>query len=56
MPRRIAALLVTLTLAVACLHNGQAQWLGSPKSIAPGVDLFQTRDSTLVEPPAPVAG
>ena len=53
MPRRIAALLVTLTLAVACLHNGQAQWLGSPKSIAPGVDLFQTRDSTLVEAPAP---
>lgn len=55
MTRRIAALLVTLTLAVACLRDGQAQWLGSPKSIAPGVDLFQTNDTTLVDPPSPIA-
>ena len=55
MTRRIAALLVTLTLAVACLRDGQAQWLGSPKSIAPGVDLFQTNDTTLVDPPTPIA-
>lgn len=55
MTRRIAALLVTLTLAVACLRGGQAQWLGTPRSIAPGVDLFQTRDTTLVDPPSPIA-
>lgn len=55
MMRRIASLLVTLTLAVACLHDGQASWLGAPKSIAPGVDLFQTTDTTLVDPPAPIA-
>ena len=55
MTRRIGSLLVTLTLAVACLHNGQASWLGAPKSIAPGVDLFQTTDTTLVDPPAPIA-
>jgi exopolysaccharide biosynthesis protein len=55
MTRRIASLLVTLTLAVACLHDGQASWLGGPKSIAPGVDLFQTTDTTLVDPPAPIA-
>jgi exopolysaccharide biosynthesis protein len=55
MTRRIAALVFTLTLAVACLHDGEAQWLGAPKSIAPGVDLFQTTDTTLVSPPAPIA-
>jgi hypothetical protein len=55
MTRRIAALLVTLTLAVACLRDGQAQWLGAPRSIAPGVDLFKTTDSTLVHPAAPIA-
>ena len=55
MTRRIASLLVALTLAVACLHDGQASWLGAPKSIAPGVDLFQTTDTTLVDPPAPIA-
>jgi exopolysaccharide biosynthesis protein len=55
MTRRIASLLVTLTLAVACLHDGQASWLGAPKSIAPGVDLFQTTDTSLVDPPAPIA-
>ena len=55
MMRRIASLLVTLTLAVACLHDGQASWLGAPKSIAPGVDLFRTTDTTLVDPPAPIA-
>ena len=55
MTRRIAALLVTLTLAVACLRDGQATWLGAAKSIAPGVDLFQTTDTTLVDPPAPIA-
>jgi len=55
MTRRIASLLVTLTLAVACLRDGQASWLGAPKSIAPGVDLFQTADTTLVDPAAPIA-
>lgn len=55
MTRRIAALLVTLMLAVACLRDGQVTWLGAPKSIAPGIDLFQTTDTTLVDPPAPIA-
>ena len=55
MTRRVAALLVTLTLAVACLRDGRTQWLGSPKPIAPGVDLFQTNDTTLVDPPSPIA-
>jgi len=55
MTRRVAALLVTLTLAVACLRGGHTQWLGTAKSIAPGVDLFQTSDATLLNPPAPIA-
>ena len=33
----------------------QVSWLGAPKAIAPGVDLFQTTDTTLVDPPAPIA-
>lgn len=55
MARRIAALLVTLALAVACLRVDQAAWLGSPTSLAPGVDFFQTTDETLVDPAGPIA-
>ena len=55
MTRRIASLLVTLTLAVACLRDGQTQWLGAPKAIAPGVDLFHTSDTSLVQPEGPIA-
>lgn len=56
--RRIAgfaATLVVLIAAVACLHVDQSAWLGPPRNIAPGVDLYQTTDQTLVNPEAPIA-
>lgn len=55
MARRAAGLLLTLALAVACLRVDQAAWLGAPTNIAPGVDFFQTTDSTLVSPAGPIA-
>lgn len=55
MVRRALGLLVILTLAVACLHVDQAAWLGAPRTIAPGVDFFQTTDTTLVDPAGPIA-
>ena len=55
MTHRIAALVLALALAVACVRDGDSQWLGSARSIAPGVDLFHTTDSSLLTPPAPIA-
>lgn len=55
MTRRVAGLLITLALAVACLRVDQATWLGAPRAIAPGVDFFQTTDTTLVDPAGPIA-
>jgi hypothetical protein len=55
MARRIAGLVLTLALAVTCLRVDQGAWLGAPTNIAPGVDFFQTTDSTLVSPNGPIA-
>ena len=58
MPRRIAGLLVALTIAVACLRidqSAQSAWLGQPKTIAPGVEFYQTTDATLADPEGPIA-
>jgi hypothetical protein len=52
---RATALLVALVITVACARVDQAAWLGAPKSIAPGVDLYQSTDATLLEPAAPIA-
>ena len=56
MPRRVLSSLVLLVaLAAACASGGQASWLGSPRQIAPGVDLFQTNDPSLGVPAGPMA-
>ncbi len=55
MARRVAGLVLTLALAVACLRVDQGAWLGAPTNIAPGVDFFRTTDSTLVSPDGPIA-
>ena len=55
-PRRIAGLVATIALvAVACLRGDQTAWLGAPKTIAPGIELYQTTDMTLVDPQGPIA-
>lgn len=55
MARRAASLALVLALAVACARGDHTAWLGTPRSIAPGVDLFQTTDQSLVDPAGPVA-
>ena len=55
MARRAAALVLILAAAVACLRVDQTAWLGAPRNIAPGVELFQAIDSTLVNPEGPIA-
>ncbi len=58
MTRRFAGLFVALAIAVACLRvdqSAQSAWLGQPRSIAPGVDLYQATDPTLVDPEGPIA-
>jgi exopolysaccharide biosynthesis protein len=55
MVRRAAGLLVTLALAVACLQVEPSAWLGVARPIAPGVDLFQATDTTLVDSEGPIA-
>ena len=55
MVRRVAGLLVALAFAVACFRVDQAAWLGTPRTIAPGVELYRTTDSTLVDPEDSIA-
>ena len=55
MARRAPGLLATIALAVACLQVEPSAWLGVAKPIAPGVDLFQSTDTTLVNAEGPIA-
>src|SRR5580765_7421512 len=55
MRRRIAGLIVTLVLAVACQRADPHGWLGAPQVVAPGVEFFQTADRALVSPDGPIA-
>ena len=55
MSRRIVSILASIVLAVACLRVEQAAWLGTPESVAPGVDLFRVTDPALVDPTGPIA-
>jgi hypothetical protein len=54
----VRALLLAAAM-VAALWTGvgarQAAWLGAPDRIAPGIELFKSTDSTLVDPPGPIA-
>src|SRR5688572_24014084 len=55
MHRRLAHLIVATALAIACQRADQSAWLGAPKNIAPGVDLYQVTDPTLIDPQGPIA-
>ena len=55
MSRRVISVLASVILAVACLRVDQSAWLGSPESVAPGVDLFRVSDPSLVDPAGPIA-
>lgn len=55
MHRRIVAALASILLAVGCLRSDQAAWLGTPQTVAPGVEFYQTADTTLVDPAGPIA-
>lgn len=55
MPRRVLGILAALVLAAACVRVEQAAWLGTPESVAPGIDLFRVTDPSLVDPPEPIA-
>src|SRR6187399_638613 len=52
---RVAGLVVAFALATACFRADQRPWLGAPQEIAPGVDFFQSTDTTLVDPEGPIA-
>lgn len=52
---RRAALVVLLVLAAACAHPDPQAWLGAPQNVAPGLDLFQAADTTLVNNEGPIA-
>ena len=55
MTRRISTLGLAISVAIACLKEDQSSWLGPAKSIAPGVDFYETRDGGLVDPPGAIA-
>jgi hypothetical protein len=55
MRRRVAGLIVTLVLAVACVRVDPQAWLGTPQAVAPGVEFYQSADSALVSPDGPIA-
>ncbi len=55
MVRRVVGLVVALAFAVACFRVDQTAWLGTPQTIAPGVELYRTSDTTLVDPEGPIA-
>lgn len=54
MTRRFPLAALVLTLWIALLP-AQAGWLGAPEAVAPGVDLFRSTDSSLVDPAGPIA-
>lgn len=53
--RGVLGLVIALVAGAGCLGVDRSTWLGPPKPIAPGVDLFQTTDETLVSPQGPIA-
>ena len=55
MPRRLLGIVVAIALAAACARVQQAPWLGTPETIAPGVDLFRVTDSSLTDPQDSIA-
>jgi hypothetical protein len=55
MIRRVAGLVVAFALATACFRADHKAWLGTSQEIAPGVDYFQSADTTLVDPEGPIA-
>jgi hypothetical protein len=55
MLRRASLVVAVIALAAACSGGPQAAWLGTPESIAAGVELFRVSDPALVNPPGPIA-
>lgn len=55
MRRRLALACGAFLLAAACRTSGQTAWLGQPQVVAPGVELYQTSDPTLLSPADRVA-
>ena len=53
--RRATLLAAALLVALAAGPSAQRLHLGSPTSIAPGVDLYHVSDPALLDPPAPVS-
>ncbi len=53
--RVLAALVAFLAVSTSCSRADQAAWLGTPRNIASGVDLYQSTDTTLVNPEGPIA-
>jgi hypothetical protein len=54
-PRLLACLLSLALVGASQAPPPQAQWLGAPEAVAPGIDLFSVADQSLVEPAAPIA-
>ncbi len=44
-----------LALAAGCSSGARRSWLGSPESVAPGVDFYRSADETLIEGAGPIA-
>jgi len=53
--RRIVSLVVVLAAAGYCHRQEPSAWLGAPKAIAAGVDLYETHDVSLTDPSGLIA-
>jgi Phosphodiester glycosidase len=53
--RRIVSLVMVLAAAGYCHPREPPPWLGTPTHIADGVDLFETHDVNLIDPPGPIS-
>jgi hypothetical protein len=51
---RRVVLVATFVLAAACGHSNPQAWLGTPQTIAPGLEYFQATDQTLVNNEGPI--
>jgi exopolysaccharide biosynthesis protein len=53
--RRALIALLVLVCVTGCRREGEESWLGPPTRVAPGIELYRTADSSLIEGAGPIA-
>jgi exopolysaccharide biosynthesis protein len=53
--RGLVAAAAVLTLLSSCRASPPPSWLEPPETVAPGIELYKSSDTSLVDPPAPIA-